>query len=96
MAALPGVPTMAEAGLPGFVAETWNGIAGPAGTPAPVLDRLAAELGAACADAGFRAALERLGTVPVCSTPAEFRAAIGRDGAQWVAVVRAAGITLDQ
>ncbi|WP_198371179.1 Bug family tripartite tricarboxylate transporter substrate binding protein [Roseomonas rosulenta] len=95
MAALPGVPTVEEQGFPGFRAETWNGIAAPAGTPPAAIERMAAILGAACAEAGFRQALERLGTVPVCSSPAEFRAAMERDGPQWAELVRVAGLRLD-
>ena len=92
MAAFPDVPTVAEQGFPGFRAETWNGIAAPAGTPEAAITRMAEILGSACADAAFRAALERLGAVPVCSTPAQFRAAMERDGPQWVELVRVADI----
>ncbi len=95
MAALPEVPTIAEAGVPGFVAETWNGIVAPAGTPAPVLEKLAGTLNTACGDAGFRAALERLGTVPVCASPAAMREAIAMDGTQWRELVQAAGLRLE-
>ncbi|MEI6161407.1 MAG: tripartite tricarboxylate transporter substrate binding protein [Roseococcus sp.] len=95
MAALPGVPTAEEQGFAGFRAETWNGIMAPAGTPEAAVTRMAEILGAACGDAGFRAALERMGTVPVCSTPAQFRAAIERDGPQWAELVRVAGLKLE-
>lgn len=95
MAALPGVPTVAEQGFPDFRAETWNGIAAPAGTPEAAITRMAEILGTACADAAFRAALERMGTVPVCSTPAQFRAAMERDGPQWAELVRVAGLKLE-
>jgi tripartite-type tricarboxylate transporter receptor subunit TctC len=95
MAALPGVPTVAEQGFPDFRAETWNGIAAPAGTPEAAISRMAEILGTACADAAFRAALERMGTVPVCSTPAQFRAAMERDGPQWAELVRVAGLKLE-
>ena len=95
MAALPGVPTMASQGLPGFRAETWNGIAAPAGTPDAVVQRLAELLVAACSDAGFRTALERLGTAPVCSTPEQFRTRMAADGPQWRELVQAAGLKLE-
>jgi tripartite-type tricarboxylate transporter receptor subunit TctC len=95
MAALPGVPTVAEQGFPNFRAETWNGIAAPAGTPEAAITRMAEILATACADAPFRAALERMGTVPVCSTPAQFRAAMERDGPQWAELVRVAGLKLE-
>ncbi len=95
MQALPGVPTIAEQGFPGFRAETWNGIAAPAGTPDAVVARLAAALGSACADAAFRAGLEHLGTLPVCSTPADVRQAMASDAPQWAELVRVPGIRLE-
>ncbi|UPY37752.1 tripartite tricarboxylate transporter substrate binding protein [Sediminicoccus sp. KRV36] len=95
MSALPGVPTVAEQGFPDFRAETWNGIAAPAGTPDAAITRMADILGTACADAAFRGALERMGTVPVCSTPAQFRAAMERDGPQWAELVRVAAVRLE-
>ncbi len=95
MTALPGVPTAEEQGFVGFRAETWNGIVAPAGTPEAAIARMAEILGAACGEAPFRAALERMGTVPVCSTPAEFRATMERDGPQWAELVRVAGLKLE-
>ncbi len=95
LAALPGVPTVAEQGYEGFVAGTWNGIAAPAGTPEPVVKRLAETLGLACQDAGFRAALERLGTTPVCGTPDAFRQAMAADGPMWREAVRLSGARLE-
>jgi tripartite-type tricarboxylate transporter receptor subunit TctC len=92
---LPGVPTIAEQGYPGFRAETWNGIAAPANTPQPVIRRMAEVLGRACGDANFRAALERLGTTPVCSTPEAFRQAMDADAPLWREAVRVSGATLN-
>jgi tripartite-type tricarboxylate transporter receptor subunit TctC len=93
--AMPEVPTVIEAGYPDFVAETWNGIAAPAGTPAEIVSRIAQELGLACQDAGFRQRLQGLGTTPLCSTPAEFQAAMGRDGPIWREAVRVSGARLE-
>ncbi|WP_421995341.1 Bug family tripartite tricarboxylate transporter substrate binding protein [Roseococcus sp.] len=95
MAQLPGVPTIAEQGLPGFQAQTWNGIAAPAGTPPEVVERMGAVLVSACQDAAFKAAVERLGAIPVCSSPAQMRAAMEADGPQWRELVRAAGLKLE-
>jgi tripartite-type tricarboxylate transporter receptor subunit TctC len=92
---LPGVPTVAEQGYPGFRAETWNGIVAPAGTPAEVIARLAGELRSACADAAFRSSLEGLGTTPVCSTPEAFGEAMRTDAPLWREAVRISGATLD-
>lgn len=95
LAALPGVPTVAEQGYEGFVATTWNGIAAPAGTPEAIVNRLAQTLGLACGDPGFRASLERLGTTPVCGTPDAFRQAMTADGPMWREAVRLSGARLE-
>ena len=76
--ALPAVPTVAEQGYPGFELGTWNGLAAPAGLPAPIRDRIAGAMAAACGDEGFRAAILRLGAEPSCGTPAEMEASIAR------------------
>ncbi|MBD0275427.1 MAG: tripartite tricarboxylate transporter substrate binding protein, partial [Acetobacteraceae bacterium] len=93
--ALPDVPTVAESGYPGFRAETWNGIAAPAGTPATVVARIARELGSACADPAFRASIERLGSTPVCNTPDEFGAVMRADAPLWREAVRVSGATVE-
>lgn len=95
ISSLAAVPTVAEQGYPGFRAETWNGIAAPAGTPEAVLQRIADSLGQACGDAGFRAALERLGTMPVCSTREDFAEAMRRDAPLWQEAVRISGASLE-
>jgi tripartite-type tricarboxylate transporter receptor subunit TctC len=73
---LPDVPTVAEQGYPGFELGTWNGLAGPAGLPAPIRDRIAAIMGEACQDEGFRSTILRLGADPLCSTPEAMRDSI--------------------
>lgn len=93
--AMPDVPTVAEQGLPGFAAETWNGIAAPAATPEVVLDRLALEMGAACADIIVRERLARLGVDPVCNSRAGFAATLRADLVRWREAVRASGAVLD-
>jgi tripartite-type tricarboxylate transporter receptor subunit TctC len=95
LAVMPNVPTIAEQGFPGFRAETWNGIAAPAGVPEAVLSRMVATLRIACADIAFRASLERLGTVPVCSTPEQFRHTMEAETLQWAELVRTTGIKLE-
>lgn len=92
---LPGVPTVAEQGMPGFRAETWNGIVAPAGTPAPIVARLAGLLGQACADPEFRTALDRAGATPVCGTPEAFRSTMAADGPLWKEAVRISGAHLE-
>jgi tripartite-type tricarboxylate transporter receptor subunit TctC len=95
LASLPDVPTVAERGFPGFRAETWNGIAAPAGTPTAIVRRMGEVLGKACDDAAFRAAIDRLGSTPVCSTPEGFTEAMRRDAPIWKEAVRISGASLD-
>lgn len=92
---LPNVPTVAEQGFPGFRAETWNGLAAPAGTPEPILRRLADAMGRACADPTFRATLEKAGTTPVCGTPDAFRRTMEADAPLWREAVRLSGAQLE-
>ncbi len=75
---IPDVPTVAEQGFAGFEIGTWNGMMAPAGTPPAIVARLAGLMRQACADAGVRQALLRIGTDPVCSTPQEMAESIHR------------------
>jgi tripartite-type tricarboxylate transporter receptor subunit TctC len=67
--ALPDVPTIAEAGVPGFDAVGWTLIAAPAGTPKPIIDRLSAEISAVAQTPDIQALIVRLGTIPLKSPP---------------------------
>ena len=75
---LPGVPAVADS-LPNVVFESWLGIAGPAGLPAPVVERLNREIGGALGEPGTRKQLLDWGGTPAPSTPAEFQARVERD-----------------
>lgn len=95
-AALPDVPTTAEAGLPGYQVVVWNAMLAPKGTPEPIVNRLNAALRAALADAGVRARLAELGAdLPAdnLATPAGLRAFLEAEIAKWTPVIRAAGVT---
>ena len=96
-AELPGVPTMAEAGLPEFDLNKgfWYAILAPAGTPEPVIARLNSALGPLLASSELRAALAKLGVETLGTTPAEARALIETDTRRWAEVIRANRITLD-
>ncbi len=94
-AALPGVPTIAEAGLAGFDVANWLGVLAPARTPPEVIARLSAELKIAMADAEMRQLLIGVGVDPVYSTPAEFAEIIRKDIVKWAAVVKATGARID-
>ena len=95
-AALPDLPTFAEAGFPGVVAEAFWGMLGPAGIPAPVTARFHAALAAALAEPELRRKLEEgQGVDVVASTPKAFAAFLDQQIAEWGKVVRDRGITVD-
>ena len=93
--ALPEVPTADEAGLPGFVADAWFAVFAPGRTPAPLVERLAAEISAITATPEFRAKAEEQGAVVRPMTPAELGARVERELGEWAEVVRAGNITAD-
>jgi len=91
----PNIPTMEEAGFPGFVMSSWTGLMAPAGTPQPIVDRMAKEIAAATRSADVAKKLTELGFIPVGSTPDEFRKLIERDTTRYAQIVKAGKITLD-
>lgn len=93
---LPDVPTMEEAGLPGYAAESWLGILAPAKTPRPVIDRLTAELTAQMSDARFGGRLAEHGFEAVALTGADANGLVASETGRWAEVIRRAGITLRQ
>ena len=94
-AALPDVPTAAEAGLKDFEVTTWYGVLAPAGTPRPIVTRLNAEIVAVMHSNEMKERLATMATEPVTSTPEEFGDLIRREIAKWAKVVRAAGLKAD-
>jgi len=94
-AALPEVPTVAEAGLRDFEVTTWYGVLAPAGTPRNVVSRLNAELGKIMHSPELKEKLAATGTEPLTSTPEEFADYIKREIAKWGEVVRKAGVKAD-
>ena len=88
---MPEVPTMAEAGVPGYEVTGWFGILAPAKTPKPVLDRLTAEVRSAVADRRFRDKMSNVGLEPVGNTPEEMLAQMRSDTAKWADVIKATG-----
>jgi tripartite-type tricarboxylate transporter receptor subunit TctC len=90
----PEVPTISESGYPGFRGISWNGLMGPAGTPRPIIDRLAAEFARATKDPKFVAGLDSYGVEPLGLTPEEFAAFLKEDMALWAEAVKIAGVTL--
>ena len=92
---LPDVPTMAEAGVPGFEAYAWQGFVGPAKLPAPVVQRLNKDLNAALAQPALRAKFEEIGIQPMAMTPREFGDFVRSEQKLWSEVIRSAKIQLD-
>lgn len=84
---LPDVPTYAEAGLPAMNNPSWFGLAAPAGTPAPVLDKLNAAVRQALADLATVDAIERQGAVPSPMSREAFGALIAQSNSHWKSVV---------
>ena len=89
---MPDVPTVAEMGLPGYEGILWIGLIAPAGTPQPIVDRLAAASAKAVRSPDLAARLTKDGIDPVGNTPAEFGALIARELVQWRDLVKAANI----
>jgi len=92
---LPQVPTLAEAGLPGFDFTGWHGIAVRTGTPAPIIDKLNTTLNAIFSTPEFQKKWEALGTPVVAGTAAQFGELIKKDTQRLGKVVKDAGVTLD-
>ena len=92
LAALPSIPTFAEAGLPGFGVINWSGLAAPAGTPPEVLARLHAEVVKALASADMREFIAGLDAEPGGIEPAAFAGLIRDETARWAGVAERAGI----
>jgi tripartite-type tricarboxylate transporter receptor subunit TctC len=86
------VPTVAESGFPDFSVLTWNGVMAPAGTPKPIVDKIAAAIAAAVKDPKFSARLSEFGVDPLGNSPEEFGATLARDIATWGEAVDIAGV----
>lgn len=93
--AFPHLPTIDEAGVPGFEVTTWNGVIAPAGMPRPVVDKLNAAINRALRTSAFEERLAALGQEVAGGTPEDFAEAIRRDSAKWLDVIRHSRIKLD-
>lgn len=92
--ALPDVPTIAEAGLPGFVAVSWYALMAPAKTPKPIIDKLAGEIAKIVRMPDVSKTFAALGAQPVGGTPDELQRTIDDDTVRWAKVIKEAGIPL--
>jgi len=95
MSALPDVPAIAEAGLPGYDVSNWLGLLAPRGTPAAVVDRLHGAVVRGMADESARRRLAGMGIEATSSTPAEFADLVRTEIPKWEAVVKKSGATVD-
>jgi tripartite-type tricarboxylate transporter receptor subunit TctC len=93
--AFPEVPTIAEAGVPGYEAGTWTGVVGPAGIPRPIVLRLNAAINKAILAPIFVKHFTEIGDEPAGGTPEEFGELIRSDSAKWAAVIKRSGAKID-
>src|SRR4051812_9224374 len=89
---MPNVPTAAEAGVPNYEASSWFGIVAPAGTPAPIVERLHKEIAAAVRRPAMQQRFASSGAYLLGDTPAEFAARIKKERVMWGEIIRAANI----
>ena len=94
-ALMPDIPTIAEAGLPGFELGSWYGIFAPAGTAPEIVRRIQSEIVKAINDPGMNDQFTALSAEPVGSTPDEFRAVLQRDLVKWAKVAKQANVKAD-
>jgi tripartite-type tricarboxylate transporter receptor subunit TctC len=88
-AILPDVPTIAEAGVPGFQATLWVGFMAPAGTPQPIVDKLNAEITKIVSRPDIKAAWQKQGAEPVTMTQPQFKAFMETQIAKWADLIKA-------
>jgi tripartite-type tricarboxylate transporter receptor subunit TctC len=93
--ALPELPTIAEAGVPGYEATTWTGIVAPVGMPRAIVMKLNAELNRVVASPTFRERVAAIGSEPMSGTPEQFAEFIRKEHAKWAEVVRRSGAKID-
>ena len=95
LAALPNVPTMAEAGVPGYEIQAWQAIYVPAGVPKPIVNRLYTEIAAILKEPDTLARLEKMGVTPSGMTPEAFAAFQKSEVEKWGQLIKSAGIKPD-
>jgi tripartite-type tricarboxylate transporter receptor subunit TctC len=93
--ALPDVPTIAEAGVPGYEVNLWNGLFAPAGTPEPVIAKIAADTGRALKLPDVQERFAVLGLETAATGHAEFQVFFKSEVAKWAKVIKVIGITAD-
>jgi tripartite-type tricarboxylate transporter receptor subunit TctC len=89
---LPDVPTVAEAGVPGFEFTLWFGLWGPTGMPADIVDKISKDVNRALASPDVRERLAKLGSEAMIMTPGEFSQFVRRELDDYARIIKAAGI----
>ena len=95
VSAVPDVPTIAEAGLPGYESYTWFGLFGPRGLDAEIVNRINAAVKFALEQPAVRERLVQLGNTPRWESPEQFRQTVKADRQKWAEVVKSVGATID-
>ncbi|KRC84486.1 MFS transporter [Achromobacter sp. Root83] len=91
----PNIPTMEEAGLPGFVTGSWAGLMAPANTPKPIIERMAREISEIVKEPDVKQKFVDAGFLPVGGTPAQFADLMKKDSARYAEIIKQARITVD-
>lgn len=91
----PDLPTMMEAGVPNYEVTTFNGIAAPAGTPAPIIGKLNAAINEGLLTAATKETLAKLGAVASPGSPEDFAAFIAAELAKWRSIAQKANVKID-
>jgi tripartite-type tricarboxylate transporter receptor subunit TctC len=86
---------MTEAGMKDFEIHNWYGLSAPAGTPAPIIERMSRALQQAIQDPALRVRFQEIGLVPMSNTPEEFAAFIKRDSEKWKKIIQDSGVTAE-
>ena len=94
-AALPNVPTIAEAGVPGYEVSPWFAVFAPAGTPAPIVQKINAALLDAMKQPDTKARFDAIGAEPIGSTPAQLATHLDKEMARWGALIKERNIRMD-
>ena len=92
----PEVPTIGEAGIPGYAVDSWNGLFAPAGTPAEIVNRISAAVQQGFKDPALRKRMEDIGATPVGDSPEQFRALVQSELQKWGTFVKQTGIKVEQ
>jgi len=95
IASAPALPTLSEAGLPGFDVTSWYSIVAPAATPPAVVERLQKEIARALTSPDVKAKLTGIGAEPIANTPEEFAAMMRVETAKWSKIVKDANIKIE-